>query len=136
MPEQNTEEKQEKQNEAPKKDGVFEKVLSKINDAENVLIALSDNPSVDEMASAIGLTMVLDSVGKHATAIYSGKTPNVLEFLKPQETFEVNTDSLQDFIIALNKEKADHLRYKVDGDFVKVYIERRNHVSNEQTKTL
>ncbi len=122
MPEQNTEEKQEKQNEAPKKDGVFEKVLSKINDAENVLIALSDNPSVDEMASAIGLTMVLDSVGKHATAIYSGKTPNVLEFLKPQETFEVNTDSLQDFIIALNKEKADHLRYKVDGDFVKVYI--------------
>ena len=111
MPEQET-----------KKDNTLDKVVAKIKDAENVLVALSDNPTVDEMAAAIGLTMALDSAGKHATAIYSGETPNVLEFLNPQETFETNTNSLQDFIIALNKEKADHLRYKVDGDFVKVYI--------------
>lgn len=32
------------------------------------------------------------------------------------------TDSLRDFIIALDKEKADHLRYKVEGDSVKIYI--------------
>ena len=121
MPEQNTEVK-EKKDEVVKKDGTLERIVGKVNDAENVLVALSDNPSVDEMAAAIGLTMVLDSIGKHATAIYSGKTPNVLEFLNPQETFETNTNSLQDFIIALNKEKADHLRYKVDGEFVKVYI--------------
>ena len=111
MPEQET-----------KKDATLDKIVEKIKDAENVLVALSDNPTVDEMAAAIGLTMTLDAAGKHATAIYSGKTPNVLEFLNPQETFETNTNSLQDFIIALNKEKADHLRYKVDGDFVKVYI--------------
>ena len=74
------------------------------------------------MAAAIGLTMLLDNTGKHATAIYSGATPNALRFLKPEETFETDTNSLQDFIIALNKEKADHLRYKVEGDYVKVYI--------------
>ncbi len=101
---------------------VLRDVIQKVKDAENVLVALSSDPSIDEIATALGLTTALDVAGKHVTAIYSGETPNVLEFLKPEETFETNTDSLQDFIIALNKDKADHLRYKVDGDFVKVYI--------------
>ncbi len=100
----------------------LEKVLTRIDGADSILVALSKDPSVDEMAAAIALTMILDNSGKHATAIYSGATPNALEFLKPEDTFEPNTNSLQDFIIALNKEKADHLRYKIEGDFVKVYI--------------
>ena len=97
-------------------------VAQKIEDSHNVLIALSSDPSVDEMASAIGLSLFLDKMGKRATAIYSGSTPNALEFLKPEETFESTADTLQDFVIALNKEKADHLRYKLDGDYVKIYI--------------
>ena len=97
-------------------------VIDKINDAHNILIALSGDPSVDEMATAIGLSLFLDKLGKRATAIYSGATPNALEFLKPEETFEPTVDALQDFVIALNKDKADHLRYKLDGDFVKIYI--------------
>ncbi len=101
---------------------ILDQVVKKISAANNVLVALSVNPTVDEMASAIGLTLLLDLMGKHATAIYSGETPNALEFLKPKDTFEANVNSLQDFIIALDKEKADHLRYKVDGDFVKVFI--------------
>ena len=103
-------------------DPVFESVLSKIQEAENVLVALSNDPTVDEIAAAMGLSMALDGAGKHVTAIYSGKTPNVLEFLKPRDRFETGTESLQDFVIALNKDKADHLRYKIDGDFVKVYV--------------
>lgn len=103
-------------------DSVFKDVLSKIQDADSVLVALSNDPTVDEIAAAMGLSMALDAIDKHVTAIYSGKTPNVLEFLKPQERFETGTESLQDFVIALNKDKADHLRYKIDGDFVKVYV--------------
>src|SRR5574344_1297267 len=98
------------------------KVADKIKNAENILVALSTDPSVDEISAAISLTMLLDQIGKHVTAIYSGKTPNTLEFLKPEDTFEKDTNSLQDFIIALNKNKADHLRYKIEGDYVKVYI--------------
>lgn len=106
----------------PKIDETLDKVIDKINDADSILVTLSKDPSVDEMAAALGLTLMLDSYGKHTTAIYSGKTPNALEFLRPGDTFESNTNSLQDFIIALDKEKADHLRYKIEGDFVKVYI--------------
>ena len=105
---------------APK--SVYSEVISKIVDSKNVLIALSSDPSVDEMAAAIGLSLYLDKLGKRATAIYSGATPNALEFLKPEETFEPTADTLQDFVVALNKDKADHLRYKLDGDFVKIYI--------------
>ena len=101
---------------------IIPEVVNKINEAHNILVALSGDPSVDEMAAAIGLSLFLDKLGKRATAIYSGATPNALEFLKPEETFESTADTLQDFVIALNKEKADHLRYKLDGDFVKIFI--------------
>ena len=108
--------------EAAKIDSTMERAVESINDADSILVTLSKDPTVDEMAAAIGLTLMLDKIGKHATAIYSGKTPNALEFLDPEKTFETNTNSLQDFIIALNKDKADHLRYKIEDEFVKVYI--------------
>ena len=98
------------------------RVIEKIRESENILVTLSRDPSVDEMAGALALTMFLDELQKHTTAIYSGKTPDALKFLQPEGTFESNTASLQDFIIALSKEKADHLRYKLEGDFVKIYI--------------
>lgn len=101
---------------------VPKKIAEKIKSSNNILVALSRDPNVDEISAAIGLTMILNKLGKHVTAIYSGETPNTLEFLKPEQTFEKNTNSLQDFIIALHKDKADHLRYKIDGDYVKVYI--------------
>lgn len=101
---------------------VYADVARKISESHNVLIALSSDPSVDEMAAAIGLSMYLDKLGKRATAIYSGATPNALEFLKPDETFAPTADTLQDFVIAINKDKADHLRYKLDGDYVKIFI--------------
>lgn len=101
---------------------IYSEIARRISEAKNVLIALSSNPSVDEMATAIGLSIYLDKLGKRATAIYSGETPNALEFLKPEQTFEATADTLQDFVIALSKEKADHLRYKLDGNYVKIYI--------------
>lgn len=101
---------------------IIDKAIERIRKAESILIALSKDPSVDEISAALSFSMILDSLGKHATAIYSGTTPNALEFLRPDETFEKTTDSLQDFIVILNKSKADHLHYKIEGDFVKVYI--------------
>ena len=108
--------------EEPSQSNVMADVAHKIADSQNVLIALSSDPSVDEISAALGLSLFLDKLGKNATAIYSGATPNALEFLKPEETFESSADALQDFVVALSKEKADHLRYKLDGDYVKIYI--------------
>ena len=98
------------------------RVADKIQHSTNILIALSKDPNVDEISAAIALAFVLDQQKKHVTAIYSGQTPNALEFLRPEETFQKDISSLQDFIIALNKSKADHLIYQVEGDYVKILI--------------
>lgn len=112
----------EEKTQAKETNDILTKVVEKVENASNILVTVSKNPTADELSAAIGLTMMLDGIGKHATAIYSGDSPEKLQFLEPDKTFENNTNSLQDFIIALNKDKADHLRYKVDGEFVKVFI--------------
>lgn len=97
-------------------------IIEKIKSSTNILITVSNDPSVDELSAALGLTLSLNKIEKSATAIFSGATPPAISFLEPEKTFEENTDSLRDFIIALNKEKADHLRFKPEGDFVRIYI--------------
>ncbi len=101
---------------------IVNQIIDRIKGAKNILVALSSDPSVDELSAAIGLSIYLDKMGKKATAIYSGATPNALEFLEPGDKFAESADILQDFVVAINKEKADHVRCTPDGDYVKFYI--------------
>ena len=97
-------------------------IVDRIKQANNILLTVSTNPSVDQLAACIGLTLALNKFGKHATAVFSGEVPNAIEFLEPERTIEKNTDSLRDFIISLDKSKADKLRYKVEDTVVKIFI--------------
>ena len=97
-------------------------LVAKIKSASSILVTVSRDPSVDQLAAALGLTFVLDKLKKSTTAVFSGTIPSAINFLEPEKTFENTVDSLRDFVISLDKEKADRLRYKVEGDFVKIYI--------------
>ncbi len=97
-------------------------LIQRLKEAKNVLVTVSRDPSVDQLAAAIGLTVAFNHLDKHATAVYSGTTPSTLQFLKPEDTLEQTTDSLRDFIIALDKSKADKLRYKVEDQVVRIFI--------------
>jgi len=99
-----------------------QQIVDKIKNSTNILVTVSTDPSVDELSAALGLTLLLNKMSKHATAVFSGAIPPAITFLDPQKTFENTVDSLRDFIIALDKEKADHLRYKVEGEVVKIFI--------------
>ena len=99
-----------------------QKLIERIKQSQNILVTVSANPSVDQLAAAIGLTLALNKMDKHGTAVFSGQAPSTIEFLKPEETLEKNTDSLRDFIIALDKSKADKLRYKVEDQVVRIFI--------------
>jgi hypothetical protein len=99
-----------------------QEVAERIKQANNILVTVSTNPSVDQLAACIGLTLTFNKMGKHATAVFSGAVPSTIEFLQPEKTIEKNTDSLRDFIIALDKSKADKLRYKVEDRVVKIFI--------------
>ena len=99
-----------------------QQIVEKIKASASILITVSNDPSVDALSAALGLTLLLDKLDKHPTAIFSGAVPPAISFLEPEKTFDDSTDSLRDFIIALDKSKADHLRYKVEGDSVKIFI--------------
>jgi hypothetical protein len=103
-------------------DDAKQQLIDKLQKSNNILVTVSRDPSVDQLASCIGLTLLLNKQGKHAAAVFSGKVPSTLEFLQPEETLEKNTDSLRDFIISLDKAKADKLRYKVEEDVVRIFI--------------
>ncbi len=111
---------------------VRQEVIEHLKKANNVLVTVSNNPSADQLSAAIAITLVLNKLNKHATAVYSGKTPSTLEFLEPEKTIEKNTNSLRDFIIALDKAKADKLRYKVEDQFVKIFITPYHTSINEE----
>ncbi len=99
-----------------------QKIIDNITSVDTILVTVSTNPSVDELAAALGLSLFINDLDKRATAVVSGALPPAITFLEPEKTFENSIDSLRDFVIALDKEKADHLRYKVDGDVVKIFI--------------
>src|SRR5580704_5761435 len=103
-------------------DSAKSQLADKLKSANNILVTVSRNPSVDQLAACIGLTLLLNKLNKHAAAIFSGQIPSTIEFLQPEETIEKNTDSLRDFIISLDKSKADKLRYKVEDNVVRIFI--------------
>lgn len=98
------------------------KLVEQVKKADNILIALSSSPSVDELSSALGLTLMLNKNGRRATAIFSGEMPDVLHFLQPEKTFDTSVDSLRDFIVTLDAKKADRVVTKAENDMVKIYI--------------
>src|SRR3989304_1615153 len=99
-----------------------QQIVERIKQASNILVTVSNNPSVDQLAACIGLTLLLNKMDKHGTAVFSGQVPSTIEFLQPEKTIESNTNSLQDFIISLDKNKADKLRYKVEDQVVRIFI--------------
>ena len=99
-----------------------QQIVEKIKSSTNILVTVGKNPSVDALSAALSLTLMLNRLDKHATAVFSGQVPPAIGFLEPDKTFENSVDSLRDFIIALDKEKADRLRYKVENDVVRIFI--------------
>lgn len=101
---------------------IKQSIIDRLKQTNNVLVTVKSSPTVDQLAACIGLTLFLNKQGKHATAVFSGEVPSTIEFLKPEDTLEKDTNSLRDFIIALDKSKADKLRYKVEDKVVKIFI--------------
>ncbi|MBC7764198.1 hypothetical protein H7Y29_00635 [Microbacteriaceae bacterium] len=114
--------KKQKQEKPMADTSVKQQIVDRIKETSTILVTVNSNPSVDELSGALGITLLLNKLNKHATAVFSGAVPPAIEFLNPEKTFENTVDSLRDFIIALDKEKADHLRYKVVDDMVKIFI--------------
>ncbi len=98
------------------------KIAAKLNESYNILVTVSNNPTVDQLTALLGFNLIMCKMKKHSSAVFSGEIPPNIQFLEPEKTIEKNTDSLQDFIIAIDKAKADKLRYKVEDNLVRIFI--------------
>jgi nanoRNase/pAp phosphatase (c-di-AMP/oligoRNAs hydrolase) len=99
-----------------------QQTVERLKSAQNVVVTVGRQPTVDEVAAAIGLARMLTKVGKQVSAIISTPVPKVLKFLKPEAVVSTDFGKLRDLVIELDKEKADKLRYKAEKDVVKVFI--------------
>ena len=52
-----------------------QQVIEAVNNAANILVTVSRNPSVDALSAALGLALVLDKADKHVSAVFSGVVP-------------------------------------------------------------
>jgi len=59
-----------------------QQVVDRLRSGVNVLVTVSSNPSVDQLAAAIGFTLMLNKPGKRSTAYFRGNLPSKPEFLK------------------------------------------------------
>ena len=65
---------------------VVKQIVDKIKDSSNILVTVNTNPSVDELSAALGVTLAINKLNKHATAVFSGEIPPAIEFLNPEKT--------------------------------------------------
>jgi nanoRNase/pAp phosphatase (c-di-AMP/oligoRNAs hydrolase) len=50
-------------------------IVDKVKDSNNILVTVNTIPSVDELSAALGITLLLNKLDKHATAVFSGDVP-------------------------------------------------------------
>lgn len=96
--------------------------VERLKNSTNILVTVSVNPQVDDLSALIGFSLLMGKLNKHASAVFSGDVPRAIDFLQPSTRVEKDVSSLRDFIIALDKSKADKLRYKVEDNVVKIFI--------------
>ena len=66
-----------------------QQVLEQVKSASHVLVTVSANPTVDELAASIGLTLALNKMDKHATTVFSGVVPSTIEFYSQRKRLKL-----------------------------------------------
>ena len=93
-----------------------EELIEKIDGADNILIATSQSPHIDQVVACVGLYEILQDMGKNAVVVQSGIISKKLDFLKPDDIVRKDAESLRDLIISFAQSKVEKFRYSRDND--------------------
>ena len=93
-----------------------EELIEKIDGADNILIATSQSPHIDQVVACVGLYEMLQDMGKNAVVVHSGIVSKKLDFLKPDDIVRKDAESLRDLIISFAQSKVEKFRYSRDND--------------------
>lgn len=99
-----------------------QQAVEQLRNATTILVTTSSSPSVDQIAASLGIAKMLQKMDKSVTTVITSPLPGSIKFLNAEKELSDNLDSLRDFIVSLDKDLADKLRYKVEGDEVRIFI--------------
>lgn len=102
-----------------------QQITELIKKSHHILIAFPKNFSVDAVASALALNLVLKKMGKLVDVVASDFVlPKNLSFLPNTDTITQNISGLQKFIITLRatKDQIEEFTYSVENDQLKIFI--------------
>lgn len=94
-----------------------------LRQAETVLIATAQQPTVEQASAVLALAMILRKLGKKVTAIITDPLPPAIQTLN-LEAADTNLSGLRDFILKLDLTKAevDRLKYTVEDGKLNIFI--------------
>jgi hypothetical protein len=94
-----------------------------IRQAETILVATGQHPSVDQVAAVIALAAILRKFGKKVSAVISDTLPPAVQLLDVASV-ERNLGGLRDFVLKVDVSKAevDKLRYEVADGKLQIFV--------------
>ena len=104
-----------------------QQIIQEIKKSHHLLITFRKDFSVDAVASAVALYLVLKKQGKIVDiACDNIEMPKNLSFLPKIEHINKKIDNIQKFIISVDvaNDKIDEFSYNIEGDQLKIYITR------------
>ena len=102
-----------------------QQVTELIKKSHHILITFPKNFSVDAVASALALNLVLKKMGKLVDVAASDFVlPKNLSFLPNTNIILQNLSALQKFVITLRagKDQIEEFTYSVENDHLKIFI--------------
>ena len=102
-----------------------EQVASVIKTSNHILIAFRQDCSVDAVASALALSLVLRQQNKLVDVVCAGfNLPKNLQFLSDSKTIQPTIANLQKFIVdvGIDKNKIEELSYNIEAGKLRIYI--------------
>ena len=116
-----------------------------IKKSHHILITLQKDFSVDAVASALALYLILQKLAKQNNNDWGGEKlvdivcdgfelPENLKFLSKTNIIASKINNLQKFVISLNagKDKIDEFSYNLNGDDLQIYITPKTGSFNKQ----
>lgn len=102
---------------------VKQQLIEMLRGAESIVVTTKKNPGRDEIAGAIGLHLLLDKLEKVAEVVIAQPIPKQLQFL-PSEMVNSQLQGQRDFVVEIDQSRteADHLKYVVEDNKLKIYI--------------
>lgn len=94
-----------------------------LRQAETILIATAQHPSVDQAAAVLAAGLILRKLGKKVTLLISDQLPPSMNFL-PVNEIDKSLTGLRDFILKvdLSKAEVDKIKYTVDDGKLNVHV--------------